>query len=72
MREINYFSKNSLLYFKYNICYLLKEKNIKNKFIMVKGNKILNIFKKIYIYNIYNENYYIDFFLVKYNIIKNI
>jgi len=71
MKNVFLYKKKKLLYYKYNICYLFKKKEFKKNFLLLKGYYLFNLFKKFFVYNIYAEDINIDFFLVKYNIIKN-
>lgn len=65
---------NELLVTKNNIYYLFKKKNLKKNYLLNK-KKNLNLIKLIQIlllFNIYTQNYYVDFSFFRYNSIKNI
>jgi hypothetical protein len=66
------YKNKNLLNYKYNICYLFKKKKIKKVFLFLKGNKLFKIFKIFFLYNMYAEEFFLDFFIAKYNIFKNI
>jgi hypothetical protein len=52
-----------------NLCYIFNKKIKMKKIIFNKH--FLSIFKKYFLLNIYIDEYYDDFFLAKYNAIKN-
>jgi hypothetical protein len=57
-----------LLNFTNNLCYIFNKKIKMKKVIFNK--QFLSIFKKLFLLNIYIDEYYDDFFLAKYNVLK--
>jgi hypothetical protein len=57
-----------LLNFTNNLCYIFNKKIKMKKFIFNK--RFLSIFKKLFLLNIYIDEYYDDLFLAKYNVLK--
>ena len=64
---------NKLLINKDNIFYLFKKKKFKKIFLLNKKKNlnIIKILKILILFNIYRQDYYVNFFFYKYNLIKN-
>jgi hypothetical protein len=59
----------NLLYFNNNLCYLFKKKIKKKRFVL--SNQIFKFLKIFFPFNINVEDFCFDFFLAKYNVMKN-